>query len=195
VPLTQPILFEEGDRLYLVGPLAPVTPSQQQIEEYAYGRDLLAQQKAQAPNEHLAWFGGHYVSADTPNLNGAAWTSGELALKALTPMFMPVTVMHDPRTAVGLIADVRLLTPDGDSVPKSKIETALALWRHRFPEAVEEAQHNYATGTLMQSMECLAPDYSCSECGMVFHKLPGALSVPTGATTCARWMTRMPLVH
>jgi hypothetical protein len=171
--LSAPILFEEGDRLYLVGPLAPQTPSEQQIEEYAYGRDLLAQQKQQAPNEHLAWFAGHYVSADGPNLNGAAWTSGELAVKKLTPMFMPVTIMHDPRTAVGLIADTRLLTPDKDSVPRAKIETALALWKHRFPEAVEEASHNYSQGTLMQSMECLAPDYSCSSCGMVFHKLPG----------------------
>lgn len=170
--LTEPILFEEGDRIYMVGPVAPVSPTEQQIEEYAYGRDLIEQLRRQAPNEHLAWFGGHYVSADTPNLNNAAWTSGELALKALTPMFCPVTIMHDPRTAVGLIADTRLLTPERDSVPRAKIETALALWKHRFPEAVEEAQANYAHGTLMQSMEALVPDYSCSACGMVFHKLP-----------------------
>jgi hypothetical protein len=85
------------------------------------------------------------------------WTAGELGIKSLTPMLMPVTVMHDPRTAVGAIADVALRTPDKDKVPRSKIDTALALWAHRFPDVVEEAKHNHEHGTLMQSMECLAP--------------------------------------
>jgi hypothetical protein len=40
------------------------------------------------------------------------WTAGELAIKGLTPMLMPVTVMHDPRTAVGAIADLALRTPE-----------------------------------------------------------------------------------
>jgi hypothetical protein len=101
------------------------------------------------------------------------WTAGELGIKSLTPMLMPVTVMHDPRTAVGAIADVKLLTPDADKVPRSKIDTALALWAHRFPDVVEEAKHNHENGTLMQSMECLAPGYDCSVCGMGFIKLPG----------------------
>jgi hypothetical protein len=34
-------------------------------------------------------------------------------------MLMPVTVMHDPRTAVGTIADVKLLTPEKDGVPRA----------------------------------------------------------------------------
>lgn len=170
--LTEPIVFEKDDRFYFVGPVSPAKPSVQDIEEFAFGQDIVKSLKDQAPNEHIAWFGGHYVEADTPNGNGHMWRGSEIAVKSLTPMFMPVTVMHDPRTAVGLIADAKLFTPEKDNVQRSKIETALALWKHRFPQAVEEAMHNYASGSLMQSMECMAPDYECGECGRVFQKLP-----------------------
>ncbi|MDQ1584492.1 MAG: hypothetical protein QOF36_2546 [Microbacteriaceae bacterium] len=164
-------VFERGDKVFMVAPVSPLTVTDEQIEEFAFA-DSVKRMRSQAPNPNLAWFGGHYVEADAANRNGAMWTAGELAIKAVTPMFMPVTVMHDPRTAVGLIADTVLKTPDQHQVPRSRIETALALWAHRFPEAVEEAMHNYKAGTLMQSMECLAPEYSCSTCGMTYQKLP-----------------------
>jgi hypothetical protein len=166
--LTETLVYEQGDKVYLVAPVSPVAPSDEEVAAFAFGSDLLKQ----APNPHIAWFAGHYVEADIPNGNGAMWTAGELAIKSLTPMLMPVTVMHDPRTAVGSIAHVALRTPDADKVPRAKIDTALALWAHRFPDVVEEARHNYEHGGLMQSMECLAPNYDCSVCGMGFTKLP-----------------------
>jgi hypothetical protein len=167
--LRSTVVYEEGDKLYLVAPVTPIEASDDEVAAFAFGDDLLKR----APNPHIAWFRGHYVEADIANGNGAMWTAGEIALKGLTPMLMPVTVMHDPRTAVGAIADLALRTPEKDKVPRSKIETVLALWKHRFPEVVEEAQHNYEQGSLMQSMECLAPNYDCRECGMGFTKLPG----------------------
>jgi hypothetical protein len=169
VPLKGTLVYEEGDRLYLVAPVTPIEATNEEVAEFAFGDDLLKR----APNPHIAWFRGHYVEADQANGNGAMWTAKELAIKSLTPMLMPVTVMHDPRTAVGAIADLSLRTPDKDQVPRSKIDTAIALWSHRFPEVVEEAKRNYATGELMQSMECHAPNYDCRTCGMGFTKLPG----------------------
>lgn len=166
--LRSTLVYEQGDNLYLVAPVTPLEPTVAEVAEFAFGADLTKQ----APNPHLAWFRGHYVEADIPNGNGAMWTAGEIAMKSLTPMLMPVTVMHDPRTAVGSIADVKLRTPDADQVQRSKIDTVLALWAHRFPDVVEEAMHNHEQGTLMQSMECLAPGYDCSVCGMGFIKLP-----------------------
>jgi hypothetical protein len=162
------LVYEDGDNLYLVAPVTPFEASQEEIAGFAYGGDLLKR----APNPHIAWFRGHYVEADKANGNGAMWTGDEIAIKALTPMLMPVTVMHDPRTAVGAIADLALRTPDADKVPRAKIDTVLALWAHRFPDVVEEARHNYEHGSLMQSMECLAPNYECGTCGMGFTKLP-----------------------
>lgn len=169
---TQPHVFENGDRIYLVAPVTPVEIDDQRFSEFAASNAVLADLKAKAPNENLLWLQGNYVEADNANANGHEWTADELSIKSLTPMFCPVTVMHDPRTAVGLIADVALRTPEADKVPRSRIESVMAIWAHRFPEVAAEALHNYEAGTLMQSMECQAPYYSCGECGQTFHKLP-----------------------
>jgi hypothetical protein len=166
--LAKQSIFERGDRIYLTTPVQIFRPSDDQIEEYAFSKAV----KTKAPNDNIVWFKGQYVEADNPNGNGAMWNANELAIKALTPMLMPVTVMHDPRTAVGTIADVAMKTPEKDGVPRARIDTVLALWGHRFPDAVAEAEANASQGTLMQSMECFSPWYECSVCSSVFHKLP-----------------------
>ena len=163
------IVFERGEHVYLVAPVAPFTPSEQEIEEFAFSQSL----REMAPNKNLVWMRGSYVEAERANANGALWSADEIAIKSLTPMFMPVTVMHDPRTAVGLIADTALMTPEKDKVPRSRIDTTLGLWGHRFPDVVEEALANFNEGTLMQSMECLPAYYDCGECGRRFPKMPG----------------------
>ena len=189
VPTSQGF-FEDGDHLYLQTPVQKITPTDAEIEEYAFSSAV----KAKAPNQNIVWFRGRYVEADRANRNGAQWSANELAIKSLTPMLMPVTVMHDPRTAVGTIADVKHLTPQRDGIARPRIDTVLALWGHRFPEAVAEAERNAEAGTLMQSMECYSPWYECSVCHTVFHKLPGgaeqamwcehlAASRPSGGTS------------
>jgi hypothetical protein len=172
-------LFERGDHIYIAAPVQLWTPNDEQIEELAFAKQV----KAQSPNENIVWFKGSYVEADNPNGNGAMWQAGELGVKSVTPRLMPVTVMHDPRTAVGVIADTTLLTPEKDKVPRARIDTILALWGHRFPEAVAEAVANARQGTLMQSMECFSPWYECSECGATFTKLPGGAEQASGAIT------------
>jgi hypothetical protein len=167
VPTGQGI-FERGDRTFIQTPVQRIRPQQSEIEEYAFSKAV----KQNAPNENIMWFKGSYVEADRANSNGAQWTAKELSVKSLTPMLMPVTVMHDPRTAVGTIADTKLYTPEKDGVDRVKIDTVLALWAHRFPEAAREAEVNAEQGSLMQSMECYSPWYECSECGELFHKLP-----------------------
>lgn len=160
--LARPQAFERGDHVYLTTPLTLATPSAGDIEEYAFASAV----KSQAPNEHIGWLSGRYVEAGRANLNGAMWLNDELALKALTPMLMPVTVMHDPRTAVGTIADCKLIAEGS-----SRIDTILAVWKHRFGDIWAEAEHNIQEGTMMQSMECLSPSYCCSECGQQYVKL------------------------
>lgn len=167
VPTRQGI-FERGDRTFIQTPVQRIRPAQEEIAEYAFSKAV----KQNAPNENIMWFKGSYVEADKANANGAQWTAKELSVKSLTPMLMPVTVMHDPRTAVGTIADTKLFTPEADGVDRVKIDTVLALWAHRFPEAAREAEVNAEQGSLMQSMECYSPWYECSECGELFHKLP-----------------------
>lgn len=169
VPTTQGI-FEHGDKVYIQTPVTVIQPKDDEISEYAFSGSVI---KSKAPNENILWLAGRYVEADRPNANGAQWSAQELSVKSLTPMLMPVTVMHDPRTAVGTIADVKHFTPERDNVARPRIDTVLAVWAHRFPEAVHEAKANAEAGTLMQSMECFSPWYECSMCGQVYHKLPG----------------------
>ena len=162
---TKQTVFERGDHVYIVSPVSPIEPTDSEIEDFAFAKEL-------PPNPNIKWLRGEYVEADVPNRNGQMWTEGELAIQSLTPMFMPVTVMHDTRSAVGVIADTRLQVPAKDGVPRARIDNTLAVWAHRFPEVAEEIAANYKAGSLMQSMECISPNYSCAACGQTFHKLP-----------------------
>jgi len=161
----RPHVFERGDKLYLTTPVRVATPSEQQVEEFAFASAV----KAKAPNENIGWLEGRYVEAERANLNNAMWLSQELAIKSLTPMLMPVTVMHDPRTAVGTIADCKLFNEEGQS---ARIDTILAVWRHRFPQVWDDVAADIDRGQLMQSMECFTPWYTCSECSQQYIKLP-----------------------
>lgn len=145
--LGRPHTFERGDKVYMTTPLRIVNPTEREVEEYAFASAA----RTKAPNENIGWLEGRYVEAGNPNRNGAMWLSNELALKALTPMLMPVTVMHDPRTAVGTIADTKLHSGE----VSSRIDNVLAIWRHRFGDVWEEAAANVEQGTMMQSMECV----------------------------------------
>lgn len=160
--LGRPHAFERGDKLYLTTPVTLAKPTDGQIEEFAFSTAV----KSMAPNDNIGWLQGRYVESGKPNLNKAMWLTDELGLKSLTPMLMPITVMHDPRTSVGVIADTKL--DESGSV----IENALAVWKHRYPEIWEEAEHNVERGSMAQSMECYSPWYTCSSCDQQYVKLP-----------------------
>jgi hypothetical protein len=170
---------EHGDHIYIQAPVVQHQPDENEIKALTYGQavtaaaDRLEAPKKAAPNPKILWLQGRYVEADNANRNGDQWTAGDLAIKALTPVYMPITVMHDFRTAVGTIADTALRLPkDNPDVPRARIETVLAVWKHRFPDIAEEALVNAQQGTLMQSMECISPAYDCSVCGQVYARLP-----------------------
>jgi hypothetical protein len=163
-------VFERDDKIYLVAPVTPITLDDQGLDELAFADEI----RKLAPNPALMWLQGRYVEGGSPNHNGQMWREGDVAIKSLQPVFMPVTIMHDYRTAVGLIADTKLLLPgENAEVPRARIDNTLGIWSHRFPEVAEEIDHNYKAATLMQSMECISPSYECSVCSKLFHKLPG----------------------
>lgn len=157
---------EHGDHIYITTPLSLFSPDSAELEAMVFAKDL----RSLAPNPKLLWLKGQYVEADQPNRNDDQWTAGELAIKQLTPVLMPITVMHDLRSAVGTIADAKLLTPQADNVPRSRIDTTLAVWAHRFPEVAAECQVNASQSTLMQSMECITPQFDCSVCGTMMQR-------------------------
>lgn len=163
-------VFERGDKIYLIAPVTPITLDEEELAATAFGEQI----RKIAPNPNLKLLQGRYVEGGAPNANGQMWREGDIAFKSLQPVFMPVTIMHDYRTAVGLIADTKLLLPgENAEVPRARIDTILGIWEHRFPEVAEEIDENYKAGSLMQSMECTSPFYECSVCSELFHKLPG----------------------
>lgn len=167
----KPQVFQRDDKVYIVAPVSEYKPGDQQIEALAFADQL----RTEAPNDNIMWLKGAYVEAERENANGHIWTSDEIGLKHLTPRLMPVTVMHDPATAVGLIADAKLLTPEESGVERARIDTTLAVWKHRFPEIAEECGINFEQGTLMQSMECHPGYYECGTCHTTAPNVPGKL--------------------
>lgn len=172
VEMDKPGIHEFDDRFYIVTPVYEQIPEAGMVaqfdQELLAGLDIL---KEKAPNPHLLWMQGRYVEADKANDNGHLWTAGDLAIAALTPNLTPVTVMHDPSTAVGMVADARMVS-SGEGVERARIDTTLAIWKHRFPEVAAEASVNAKQGTLMQSMECRANHYECSVCAQKYVPLP-----------------------
>jgi hypothetical protein len=155
-------------KLYLNSELRVFQPTTDEISSFQFAQSAMQS----APNEQIVWLQGEYVAGDTPNRNGQLWTSDEVSIKSVTARLMPVTVMHDFRTAVGVIADTKLVEEEtSDDTPgRVKLTTVLAIWAHRFPDIAQEIAHNAEMGTLMQSQECDAPSYECSSCGQVFVK-------------------------
>lgn len=160
-------LLQRNDRIYLTAPVEVYKPSDDEVASFSNIETV----KRMAPNSNLLWLRGLYTS-EGGNRNRQAWTREELAIKSLTPNLMPVTIMHDFRTAVGVIAHTHLQIPEETAAANEPayIETVLAIWAHRFPEIAEEVMMNHEAGSLMQSMECEAPEYSCSECSAHFVK-------------------------
>lgn len=162
--------LQHDDKQYLIGKLSVMdAPTDEELASWGVGEEL----RRQAPNENIVWLTGHYVSAGQPNRNGQAWSADEIAIKSLTPRLMPVTVMHRPRDVVGVIADARINMPTAEAASAGEqpsITTVLAIWGHRFPEVAAEIAENTRSGMLMQSMECDAPMYDCSECGQRYVK-------------------------
>lgn len=144
--------FEKDNHFYITTPLEVTEVSEGEVEAFAFADQL----REENPNDNILWLKGSYVEADRPNSNGDTWEPSTLADSQRTPRLMPVTVMHDMESAVGVIADVQLRTPHADGVKRTKLETVLAIWAHRFPDVAEEIRQNYKNGTLMQSMECRA---------------------------------------
>lgn len=159
---------QNNGKLYLNSPLRVFEPTTDELSSFQFAQSAMQS----APSEKIIWLQGEYVSGDAPNRNGQMWTSDEVSIKSVTARLMPVTMMHDFRTAVGVIADTRLAVSENSEagLTQTKLSTVLAIWAHRFPEAAAEIAHNNSMGTLMQSQECDAPSYECSVCEQLFVK-------------------------
>src|SRR3990167_7170312 len=117
-------VLTRNDKIYLVSDLSVLNKTEDEISNFQFAH---AAMKA-APNDKILWLQGEYVEGDTPNRNGQVWTSEEVAIKSITANLMPVTIMHDFHTAVGVIADTRLHREETSAKQeKVRVSTVLAI--------------------------------------------------------------------
>jgi len=121
-------------------------------------------------NPAFKWIVGKYVEADNANSNGQYWSLEDLKLSRPTIQHAPMNMGHRQRYIVGTYAASELMYPIESEV-NAYIETASVFWKYYFPDEFKLVQQAYDSGSLHQSMECVADSVTCAGpmgCGETF---------------------------
>lgn len=113
-------------------------------------------------NDGFMYLHGRFVEADTPNGNGALWSTADLQLGAETVAGGPLNWLHDDRKIIGTLLDGNLVTREaaGSGVGNHIASTA-AVWRFLFPGEARTIETAAASGGLFYSMECVSRQVAC----------------------------------
>lgn len=116
-------------------------------------------------NQGFTYLRGRFVEADTPNSNGALWTSDDLELGQHTVAGGPLNWLHDDRQIIGSLLDGNMVEGREAAAYQpaigNHIETTAAVWRFLFPkqaDAIEKAAKDHG---LYFSMECISREVAC----------------------------------
>lgn len=111
-----------------------------------------------ATNAGFTYLRGRMVGADSPNANGAFWSSEDLELGQTTVAGGPVNWLHDETKIVGSLLDGQF---QRETAAGSHIVSTMAIWRFLFPEVADTVEKAAADGQLFQSMECVSRAVAC----------------------------------
>ena len=112
-------------------------------------------------NAGFTYLRGRFVEADSPNANGAMWTTADLELGQNTVAGGPLNWLHDDRMIIGSLLDGQLVGSREEASMGNHIETTAAVWRFLFPkqtDAIEKAAKDHG---LYFSMECISRQVAC----------------------------------
>jgi hypothetical protein len=142
-------------------------------------RDIASSWASSVINKNPAfkWIVGKYVEADNANSNGQYWSLEDLKMSRPTIQHAPMNMGHRQRYIVGTYAASELMYPT-ESEMNAYIETASVFWKYYFSEEFDLVQKAYDSGSLHQSMECVADSVTCAGpmgCGETF-KYGGPMS-------------------
>jgi hypothetical protein len=161
-PIEERIENELGETLEKAFVISP--PNSDKL--YVTGR-VKAEQWNTPINRAFTYVTGRYVQADKANLNGAYWSSEDLAFGAPTVAYGPVNMLHEERAIIGTISEAHL--NENDEKYGTHITTCNVLWKYLQPQAVQAIESASASGELWQSMECVAEQVQCLDgCGEAF---------------------------
>lgn len=118
-----------------------------------------------AINQGFTYLRGRYVEADSPNLNGAMWTTEDLQMGAPTVAGGPLNWLHQDHKIIGALVDGSLQpgreAADDEPAIGNHIVSDAVLWSFLFPNETHAIGKAAADGTAFFSMECLSRAVAC----------------------------------
>lgn len=137
------VLTSESGRTIITGPLREVA----------------------AVNQGFTYLRGRYVEADSPNQNGALWTTDDLQMGAPTVAGGPLNWLHQETKIIGALTSGSLQpgreAADGEPAIGNHIISDAVLWSFLFPNESHAVARAAADGQAYYSMECLSRAVAC----------------------------------
>ena len=125
-------------------------------------------------NEGFTYLRGRFVEADTPNRNGAMWTTDDLQIGEATVAGGPLNWLHQERHIIGSLLDGQLVAGKEAAAAGigNHIVSNAAVWRFLFPNETATIEKAAASNELWYSMECVSKKVQCTGdtgCGESFE--------------------------
>lgn len=114
-------------------------------------------------NQGFTYLRGRFVEADTPNSNGAMWSTGDLQLGESTVAGGPLNWLHQETNIIGSFLDGHLVSGREAAAQKvgNHIEAVAAVWRFLFPQQADTIEKAAKDQQLYFSMECISREVAC----------------------------------
>lgn len=109
---------------------------------------------------------GRFVQADTPNRNGAYWTSKDLELAQATIANGPLNWLHEERHIIGTLTGAKFAREKAGH--GNHIVADATVWRYLWPAESRVIEQAAASRQLWYSMECVSETVTCMGCGETF---------------------------
>lgn len=127
-------------------------------------------------NAGFTYLRGRFVEADTPNGNGAMWTTKDLELGAPTVAGGPLNWLHQETKIIGSLLDGHLVAGREAAAEGigNHIVSDAAVWRFLFPRETDTIERASKDHGVFYSMECLSREVQCVDtpgrpgCGETF---------------------------
>ena len=160
-------------------PTPPPLDDRAFVAHGASGRTVITaplRETAQAggANAGFMYLHGRFVEADTPNRNGALWSSEDLQLAERTVAGGPLNWLHEETHIIGTLLSGEFQKGRIEAGIGNHITSTAALWHFLFPREAAAAAQAAVDGRLYYSMECVSETVTCASntstegCGEAF---------------------------
>lgn len=141
------------------------TPERAFVIQSEQGRTVITApiRETALKNDGFLYLHGRFVEADSPNGNGALWTTEDLQLGEATVAGGPLNWLHDDSKIIGTLLDGNLVAGREAAAlgVGNHITSTAAVWRFLFPHEANTIERAAAGGQLFYSMECVSREVAC----------------------------------